>query len=127
MSTVDSGWLIYRRKTVMVTFKYFRSAVSVVALVILATPSVAEPAKGGIRKSTDREIQMCVAEIGKRVKYNKAMRVVHMVKEEQKNIAEQQFRINTAIYDGLTDIAVREYNSLCVTRGPIELVKLRID
>jgi hypothetical protein len=111
----------------MITLKNTKSAALAAAFVILAIPAVAQPAKSSNMESTDREIQICVAEIGKRVNYGEATRVVHMVKEEQKNIAERQFRINTAIYDGIDEIAVREYSSLCVTQGPIKLVSLRIN
>lgn len=97
------------------------------ALLILAIPTAAKSATSTDTRKPDREIQICVAEIGKRAHYGEATRVVHTVEAEQKNIAEQQFRINTVVYEDNNEIAVREYNSLCVTRGPIELVRFRID
>lgn len=111
----------------MVILKCVKSVVLAVAVSIVALPAVAEPVKSSKQNSKDREIQICIAEIGKRVKYGKATKVVHKVKEQQKNIAEQLFRINTTIYGGINETAIGEYSSLCVTRGPIELVSFRID
>lgn len=102
-------------------------AVLVLALMALAVPTVSESATGRDARNKGKEIQICVAEIRKRADYGDATRVVHTVAAEQKNIAEQQFRINTLVYSGSKETAVREYYSLCVTRGPIELVSFRID
>ena len=111
----------------MVTSKYFRSVYLAAACVIISVPAIAEPAKRSNPTSSESEIQICDAEIGKHVKYGKASRVVHEVKREQKNIAEQRFRINTTIYGGADANAARLFSSICVTRGPIELVSFRIN
>lgn len=111
----------------MVNQNHIRLAVLVLALLSLAVPAVSESSTDRHAGSKGKEIQICVAEIRKRANYGEATRVVHTVAEERKNIAEQQFRINTLIYSGSKETAVREYYSLCVTRGPIELVSFRID
>jgi hypothetical protein len=111
----------------MITSNYRKSPALAIACALIALPAAAEPGKNSKPTSVEREIQICVAEIGKHVKYGKASRVVHEVKKEQKNIAEQRFRINTTIYGGIDASAAREFSSLCVTRGPIELVSFRID
>ena len=111
----------------MVTSINLKSVALSAACAIIAIPAIAEPVKSSKQTSTDREIQICVAEIGKHVKYGKATRVVHEVRKEQKNIVEQRFRINTTIYAGIDENAAREFSSHCVTRGPIELVSFRID
>lgn len=111
----------------MVILKHTGLSVMAMALLTLSIPTASESATDRGARRLDREIQICVAEIGKRADYGEAARVVHTVEAEQKNIAEQQFRINTLVYQGTDETAVREYNSLCVTRGPIELVRFRID
>ena len=108
--------------------KYIKSAALAVALAVFAAPPASEAAKGNDTRSLDREIQICVAEIGKRADYGGARRVVHRITDvEQRNIAEQTFRINTRVFASENDAAIREYSSHCVTRGSLKLVNLKID
>ena len=90
--------------------------------------TVSDAAAGNRTRSMDHEIQMCVAEVGRRADYGNATRVVHKIMEaEQKNIAEQQFTIDTIVFTDSSDVVAREYRSRCVTRGALKLVNFEIN
>ena len=80
------------------------------------------------QSGVDREIEMCVAAVGKRANYDGAKRVLHLVMEiNQKNIAEQEIRIDTLVYASDSEFTSRQYASVCVTRGPLKVVTFRIE
>lgn len=104
-------------------------AATLAALLLPVLPAGAATAAAspGEQALFNDEIRICVSELAKRANYTDASRVVHTVKAEQKNIAEQQFRINTQVFAPGNDGATREYNSVCVTRGPVQLITFRIE
>lgn len=74
-----------------------------------------------------REIRLCVTEVGKRVNYDDATRVVHHVIEAgQKNLAEQEIRINALVFLGEGNAAESKYGSTCMTRGSLKIVRFEI-
>lgn len=95
------------------------------ALTITAS-AVASPADSTGTQNSGRDVQMCIAEVAKRVDYAGATRVVHLVYSSQKNLAERQFRIDTTVYAGADDAAAQSYRSNCITLGEIRMVDFRI-
>ncbi len=94
----------------------------------LTMQTAAESATVENTQIMDREARQCVAEIARRADYSSASRVVHMIMDaKQKNLAQQQFRINTLIYAGDGEALIREYRSTCVTHGVLNIVKFEID
>lgn len=102
------------------------AAVALAAATVGSTPALAhDPVEGA--RNMDREIGMCVAEVGKQADYDEARRVVHKVVDiEQKNLAEQRIRIETLVYTADGDAWSREYASNCVTRGALKVVSFDI-
>ncbi len=97
----------------------------VVATAIAPLSAAADEARAAERLK--HEIRICMAELGKRADYDGATRVVHTVHAEQKNIAERELRIVTAVYTVDAESAARNYASRCVTRGPVKLVKFELE
>jgi hypothetical protein len=92
-----------------------------------AAPFAAASDLASRASATDHGLEMCVAEIGKRTKYDDASRVVHRVTEAaQKNLVERRYRINTLLYAGGDQSVLRSYESVCVTRGPLKVVRFDI-
>ncbi len=104
-----------------------QSATAVAALIALAAPGVVESAGKTANRSMETEIQICVSEVGKNANYEHATRVVHMIMAaKQKNLAEQQFTIDTMVFTDNKDAIAREYRTRCVTRGALKLVDFEI-
>jgi len=117
-----------RGKQTMAILKKTGLSIFAAAFLVLAMQTAAESATVENTKIMDREAQQCVAEIARRADYSSASRVVHMIMDaKQKNLAQQQFRINTLIYAGDGEAAIREYRSTCVTHGVLNIVKFEID
>ena len=102
------------------------AALAIAASMIGSTPGLADgPTE--VARHMDREIGMCVAEVGKRANYDDARRVVHKIIDiEQKNLAEQRISIETLVYTTDNDAWTREYASRCVTRGALKVVSFDI-
>lgn len=105
----------------------FKSILLVTAASTFASAPVPAHEITGANIKMDREIEMCVAEVGKRANYDDARRVLHRVMSvNQKNLAEQEIRIDTLVYATDSQVTSRQYASTCVTRGPLKVVKFRI-
>jgi len=105
-----------RGKQTMAILKKTGLSIFVASFLVLAMQTAAESATVENTKIMDRE------------DYSSASRIVHMIMDaKQKNLAQQQFRINTLIYAGDGEAAIREYRSTCVTHGVLNIVKFEID
>jgi trehalose-6-phosphate synthase len=114
----------------MKTIRRFNTAAAVITLITIAVPATGVSASALETRRMETEIQACVAEVGKHADYSGAKRVVHMIMDaKQKNLAQQQFTIDTAVFTAGTDndsLPAREYRSTCVTQGALKLVDFEI-
>jgi hypothetical protein len=106
----------------------WKKFVAVSLAVLVAPPLVAAEDSLSPALQTDPAIDLCVAEVGKRTLYDDASRVVHRVIEaEQKNLVERRYRINTLVYASDKQSVMRSYEAVCVTRGPLKVIRFAID
>ncbi|MDX1499718.1 MAG: hypothetical protein R3176_07470 [Woeseiaceae bacterium] len=72
-------------------------------------------------------IRACVAEIGRRLEYPQAAEVLHRVTGfRQKNLAETEVRIETAVTERDAGNATHRYEARCVTGPLTEIVDFRL-
>lgn len=77
---------------------------------------------------TQAEAVSCVAEIGKRVDYEGAKRVVHTVTGlRQKNLVEVELTIDTSIFQDEVSGATRGYETSCVVAQLGKVVEVRVE
>ena len=101
-------------------------SISIAALLGLALTCNVNAAQTHGKARADRQIQACVAEIGRHANYDAASRVVHRVESlKQRNLAELQIGIETTVHLNGDDTA-REYRATCVTDTMGKLVKFRL-
>jgi hypothetical protein len=79
-------------------------------------------------KAITDPIEACIAEIGERVDYDGAKRVVHRVASiEQKNLIELSIRVETLVLLDDESGSSREYLASCITGDLGKIVKFRLD
>lgn len=101
-------------------------ALSLAALLGLSLPCNVNAAQTHGKARVNKQIQACVAEIGRHANYDHASRVVHLVETlEQKNLVEMKIGIETTVYLTGSDTG-REYRVSCVTDTMGKLVKFRL-
>jgi hypothetical protein len=101
-------------------------SLSMLTLLGLSLTCDANAAQTHGKARDNRQIQACVAEIGRHANYDEASRVVHHVTTlEQRNIVEMQIGIETTVHLKGDDTA-REYRASCVTDSMGKLVKFRL-
>jgi len=104
------------------------TSLTTLALLGLTMTCDAQADSGREQARTYRYVQPCIAEIGKHVDYADSTRVVHWVESlNQRNLAELEVLISTAVFGEGTDGTAREYQSLCITSSLGDVVKFRID
>jgi hypothetical protein len=101
---------------------------SITMLVILGF-AVAPNADAGTvsaQRGTSLPIQTCIAEIGKKVDYGNALRVVHTVTSlDQKNLVELEIQIETSVYLKSDDDVATEYTASCMTGALGKVISIR--
>jgi len=110
--------------------KHIKLATSLTSLIVLgfAVASDAHAGSKQLRHTTDKQIQTCVAEIGRHADYDDASRVVHwVVSLQQKNLVELTIKIETAVYGQAGEEIARGYTASCVTGTMGDLVKFRFN
>jgi hypothetical protein len=79
-------------------------------------------------KAITDPVEACIAEIGERVDYDGASRVVHQVVAiDQKNLIELSIRIETSVLFDDESGTSRGYLASCVTGVLGKIVKFRLD
>jgi hypothetical protein len=103
------------------------SSLAIAAMLLLAPGSTTRAETEMAERLTNRQIDSCVAEIGKRADYAEAHRVVHLVDRlDQKNLVELEVGITTNVYVGDDEAAARVYRTRCTTDTLADVIKLRV-
>ena len=107
---------------------FTRSIITATATLLVTSPTAFAHDQVVTKEEVGKEVGLCVDRIGNRADYENAHRVVHRVVDiSQKNIAEQQLRIDTLVFAADDTAAIRQYASTCVTHGPLKVVSFRIE
>ena len=107
---------------------HLRLLTSLTSLMVLSFSAISDAHAGAsqLRNSTNKQIQSCVAEIGKHADFDDATRVVHwVIALEQKNLMELTIKIESAVYGQVGEEIIRGYTASCVTGTMGDLVKFR--
>ena len=107
---------------------FTRSIITAAAALLVSSPAAMAHDQVVTKDEAGKEIGLCVDRIGSRANYGNARRVVHRVVDiSQKNIAEQQLRIDTTVFATDGTAVLRQYASTCVTHGPLKVISFRIE
>ena len=107
---------------------FTRSIITAFATLLITSPTAFAHDQVVTKDEVGQEIGLCVDRIGSRADYENARRVVHRVVDiSQKNIAEQELRIDTLVFAADDTALLRQYASTCVTHGPLKVVSFRIE
>ena len=103
-------------------------SLTTIALFGLAATCDANADTSQVNSRTDKQIEVCIAEIGKHANYANTSKVVHWVADlDQKTLKELQMRVSTTVYPANDSSESLEYETTCVTDVSGKLVRFRID
>jgi hypothetical protein len=104
------------------------TSLTALALFGMTVTSDVNAAFGRDKDSADKQIQACVAEVGRHANYGDASRVLHRISSlNQRNLVELKIRIETSVFSKSEEAVVREFTASCVTDPMGDVVKFRID
>ena len=104
-----------------------KTIITATATLLMAAPQAFAGDFPVTKRGLDREISLCVAEIGRHADYDGGERIVHKVLDaEQKNLAEREFSIDTLVYADEAGGLIRQYQSRCVTKGALKVVRFDV-
>ncbi len=99
------------------------SLLSMVVLLFAGTAGALAYSSG----PSDRDIKMCVAEIGARLDYGDAEHVRHKILSMKRRTVGYALDIDTTVYDRRGGSVMREYRSVCIATGGNKPSRLNIE
>ena len=102
--------------------KILTSSLAAFGLIAISAPTLA----GFYEFASNKDVDLCVAEIQAHADYTDAALVRHEVESSKRRAVGYSLKIDTTVYAEGDDEAIREYRSVCVVTGGTKPFKFSI-